>query len=253
MKVQTVLARIRECCERILRTNLVGVYVHGSLGFGCFRWEVSDIDYIVVVRNSLSSAEKEALIGDILEIDRIAPPKGLEMSVVLEEYCRHFVYPTPYELHFSNAHRQRCIDNLPEYCHVMHGVDSDLAAHFTIIRHVGFTLCGNPIEGVFGEVPRAGYLDSILLDIGSAASDIHTNPVYVILNLCRVLAFVQYGHVLSKQQGAKWGKANLPPDLHPVITAAEDSYVLGLSFPANIHESLTEFAERLLSAIRKHT
>lgn len=42
------------------------------------------------------------------ELNGSCPPGGLEMSVVLEEYARHFVYPTPFEPHLSNAHLARC-------------------------------------------------------------------------------------------------------------------------------------------------
>ena len=34
--------------EEILGKNLVGIYAHGSLAFGCFSWERSDIDFLVV-------------------------------------------------------------------------------------------------------------------------------------------------------------------------------------------------------------
>ena len=42
--------------------------------------------------------------GEILDINKNSPPKGLEMSIVLEKYTRQFVYPTPFEQHFSKAH-----------------------------------------------------------------------------------------------------------------------------------------------------
>lgn len=41
----------------------------------------------------------------------------------------------------------------------MHGVDRDLAAHITVVRQVGITLCGKNIREVFGEIPKADYLD----------------------------------------------------------------------------------------------
>ena len=44
------------------------------------------------------------------------------------------------------------------------------------------------------------------------------NPVYVILNLCRVLAAWGEGAVLSKEQGGTWGLANLPEEYHRQLT-----------------------------------
>lgn len=111
------------------------------------------------------------------------------MSVVLSRVCKEFIYPTPFELHYSIAHLKRCQDNLREYCTSMIGTDKDLAAHFTVIKKVGYTILGKQIEEVFGDVPKADYLDSIKIDIENATNDITYNGVYVILNLCRVLAY----------------------------------------------------------------
>ncbi|WP_279222132.1 aminoglycoside adenylyltransferase domain-containing protein [Clostridium sp. JN-9] len=35
------------------------------------------------------------------------------------------------------------------------------------------------------------------------------NATYIILNLCRVLAYVQDGLVLSKKEGGEWGLKNI--------------------------------------------
>lgn len=135
-----------------------------------------------------------------------APSKGLEVSAVLEAYCRAFIHPAPYELHYSPMHRARCLRDLPAYCAEMHGADPDLAAHFTVARAVGLTLWGPPAESMFGPVPRAAYLDSIRQDVGTACSDIRRTPASTTLNLCRTLAFAQEGLVLSKEQGGHLGR-----------------------------------------------
>ena len=64
------------------------------------------------------------------------------MSVVLSKFYREFVYPTPFELHYSIAHLQRCQDNLREYCKSMNGEDKDLAAHFTVFKKAGYAIWG---------------------------------------------------------------------------------------------------------------
>lgn len=56
------------------------------------------------------------MVQVLLELEKEAPPKGFEMSVVLEKYCGSFVYPTPFELHFSNAHLESCRKDLKAYC-----------------------------------------------------------------------------------------------------------------------------------------
>lgn len=224
MDYSKVLEHIASEYKIILDEKLVGIYIHGSLAFGCFNPNKSDIDFLVVVNKAPTIEEKEALIGTLLDSSSKAPQKGYEMSVVLEKVCRNFVYPTPFELHYSNVHLKRCKDDLREYCTFMKGKDKDLAAHFTIINNVGFTLIGKPISEVFGEVPKKDYLQSIIYDIEEAEEMIKTNPVYIILNLCRVLAYKEEGLILSKEQGGVWGMNNLPVKYKSLISKALDNY-----------------------------
>ena len=90
-RVRILLHRIAAACRNTLGDTLAGVYVHGSLAFGCFCWTQSDIDFLVAVRRPLSQAQKEALLRALLALEPDAPSKGLEMSAVLEAYCRSFI------------------------------------------------------------------------------------------------------------------------------------------------------------------
>lgn len=243
-----VLNKISEKYQEILKEKLTGIYVHGSIAFGCFNWEKSDIDFIVVIKEALSLEEKERLIQILLGLDEEAPSKGFEMSIVIEKYCDPFVYPTPFELHFSNAHREKYRQNLREYCEKMHGTDKDLAAHFTVIRKVGWVLCGADITSVFGQVPEKDYFDSIRGDVEDAENEIMENPVYIILNLCRVLAFVKEGIVISKKQGGEWGIRNLPEEYRPLVKKALLSYGTFGEIRAK-KEQLRQFAGYMLERL----
>lgn len=247
--LSVVLQRIKDICVDILSTNCIGIYVHGSLAFGCFHWEKSDIDLIIVCRFSPTLQEKVCLMKNLLDIDKICPPKGLEMSVVLEKYCQNFVYPTPFELHFSHDHIQKCKDDLKEYCRHMNGTDRDLAAHFTVIKQKGITLYGQKADILFEDVPQSYYLDSIQYDIENAVDQITKDPIYVLLNLCRVLAYIKEGRILSKQQGALWGIEHLTDDSH-LICIAEECYRCNKPFPSNIdNQELVNFAVNMLAKI----
>lgn len=242
---EAVLKRIAGEYQKILGDKLTGIYVHGSIAFGCFHWETGDIDFIAVIKKPLTLEEKEELIGVLLDLEEAAPPKGLEMSVVLDKYCNPFVYPTPFELHFSNMYKESCQNDLQRYCREMHGIDKDLAAHFMVILAAGRVLCGEDIASVFGKVPRENYLDSIMSDIEDAVNEIQENPVYIILNLCRVLAFTEEGLVISKEQGGKWGINRLPETYRSLIKRALMSYCGNSSFKAEKSE-LRDFAEYML-------
>lgn len=250
MEYPKALDEIKVFYENILRENLVGIYVHGSIAFGCFQWEKSDIDFLVVTRREPSASQKEKMVRKLLELDGagLCPPKGFEMSAVLAEHCRDFVYPTPYTLHYSNAYSRQCREDLPGFCRRMRGTDRDLAAHFTVVRAVGFALCGEPVQAVFGPVPKECYLDSILGDAKDAQKGILQDPVYFILNLCRVLAYQKEGKVLSKKDGGLWGLTALPDRYRSVVEEALASY--GGETPFDFApDGLQDFSAYLLGEI----
>ncbi len=233
----------------ILGDNLVGIYLHGSAVMGCFNSKKSDLDLLIVIKKALSDRIKRQYMDRVVVLNEQAPLKGLELSVVREEVCSPFVYPTPFEIHFSNAHLIWYRTNPDEYIEKMKGTDKDLAAHFTILYHRGKVLYGREIRDVFSEVSRENYLDSIWCDIENAEEEIVDNPVYMILNLCRVLAYVKDNLILSKLEGGEWGKANIPEKYMDLITGALKEYQMNI--PIRMNESLAkEYAEYMLKQIK---
>lgn len=222
--VQKTLDCFVEKAREIFGGNLTGVYLHGSLAMGCFCQDKSDIDLIVVVEDDITDGQKLQFMEEVTRLNKTAPEKGIEMSVVKAVYCREFVYPTPFELHFSIRHLDWFERAPEEYISRMKGTDPDLAAHFTIINHYGIVLYGKQIGEVFAQVPRKDYVDSILSDIENAGEDILKNPVYVVLNLCRVLAFLKEGQVFSKRQGGEWGVEHIDAVYRGIVRDALRCY-----------------------------
>ena len=92
--------------QEILLDNLVGIYLHGSAVMGCFNEKKSDIDLLIVVNKAITNEVKRKYMDMVVELNTYAPEKGIEMSIVKRDVCKPFIYPTPFELHFSNAHLQ---------------------------------------------------------------------------------------------------------------------------------------------------
>lgn len=220
MNEQDIIILICDNFIKVLKNKLTGIYIHGSVAFNEFNWNKSDIDFIVVIEKNLTKQEKKAIINYIISINKISPPKGLEMSIVKKEYCNPFVYPTPYELHFSKMYFECCLDNVSSFCEKMHGVDRDLATHFMLINKFGITAWGEPKESVFAPVSNDDYLDSIYHDIKDSYHTLKTDPRSTILNLCRTLMYLQNGQLLSKQQGGILARKSLPRKYYYLITNA---------------------------------
>ena len=236
--------------KRILGDNLVGVYLHGSAVMGCFNPDKSDVDLLVVVKEEPSDAVKRAFLDMVVSLNETGPAKGIEMSIVERSVCKPFAYPTPFVLHFSKMHLDWYRSNPEDYIAKMKGTDRDLAAHITVIRARGVCLCGAPIDEVFGEVPKQDYIDSLWHDIADAEGDIAEDTMYLTLNLGRVLAFLQDGSVLSKQEGGEWGLKNLPEKYHGLLREALSEY--RGETPGYDISAAKEYAGAMLSLIRNN-
>jgi streptomycin 3"-adenylyltransferase len=253
MDYNKLMAVIADEYKQILCENLVGIYVHGSIAFGCFNWDKSDIDFIVIINEPIPQKTKLALVQVLKNLREQSPPRGFEMSIVLEKYCRVFVYPTPYELHFASGHNEWYFNKLLALSDDER-TDVDLAAHFMVIKSVGIVVYGTPIENVFGLVPHEAYLDSICKDLmgSSTKEDIAFDPTYIILNSCRVYAYIKDGLVMSKEQGGKWGLANLPEKYHNLISTMLNNYLKGSSL-SNDEVQQIQFVDYIIGLINNTT
>lgn len=250
-KLESLLENFVRQSKNILGDNLTGIYLHGSAVMGCFNSKKSDIDLLVVVNDDISNEIKMQYMDMVVELNREAPEKGIELSIVKEAVCKPFVYPTPFELHFSIAHLNWYQSNPADYVERMRGTDKDLAAHFTIIYHRGKTLYGKEIKSVFSKVSSRDYMDSIWSDIEDAKEEIVTNTMYITLNLCRVLAYKREGLILSKQEGGEWAMNALPVSKYQkIISDALKEYKTGEVMPTD-RAIVVEFAEYMLKEIER--
>ncbi|MBE3592924.1 MAG: DUF4111 domain-containing protein [Thermoanaerobacter sp.] len=244
-----LLVRFVDLNRAILGENLVGVYLHGSFVMDCFNPKESDLDLLIVVEDVIPDDIKKKYMDMVVCLNEEAPAKGIELSIVKKSVCNPFVYPTPFELHFSIAHLDWYKNSPEDYVQKMKGTDKDLAAHVTIINHRGKVLYGQEIKEVFGEVSKQDYFDSIWFDIEGAQEDILDNTMYITLNLARVLAYQKENLILSKKEGGEWGLANLPVKYHPLIIAALEEYASGNPSQYNM-ELAAEYAEYMLGEIQ---
>ena len=232
----------------ILGDNLVGIYLHGSAVMGCYNNKKSDIDLLVVVNNNLSDEDKLRYMDMVVKLNADALPKGIELSIIRKSICKPLIYPTPFELHFSISHLEWYTKNPLDYILKMHGTDKDLAAHIMIIYHRGVCLYGEEIRSVFEDVDHKVFFDSIWNDIQHSKEEILENPVYITLNLCRVLAYKQENLILSKQEGGKWALDNVPRRFNNFIQQALDDYASVKQI--RLDESIApEFAKYMIDQI----
>lgn len=245
----TLMRRIKDRFASVLGERLSGIYLHGSLASGCFRWAVSDIDFLAVVKEPLELDTKMALIAALRQLEEEAPPKGIEMSVVLSRSCRDIPYPIPFELHYSPAHRAAYDRDPQAFCASMHGTDPDLTAHILALHAYGKALLGPDIQRMFDQVKREDALRAIRADAEDAAKRLHQAPVYCVLNLCRGLAYLKEGLVLDKKAGGQWALKKARQEYQPLIQAALNAYETGLDMTYD-EEQAEDFCEEALALLK---
>lgn len=210
--VRTQVGSFVAAAKNLIGDNLVGFYLHGSLAMGCFHPASSDVDLLVVTQHTIPLETKRALIERLLQSS--THPVPLEISFLRQEDLEPWQYPTPFDLHYSETWRESYWEDLQNgawrrWDDETH-YDPDLAAHLTIARQRGVCLCGLPIAQALPPVPAQDYFDAIWSDLQWATERIDRDPVYLILNACRVCAYVQSGAICSKEEGGAWALAHLP-------------------------------------------
>src|SRR5579885_2029155 len=157
-----------------------------------------------------------------------------------------FRHPLPYHLHYSESWRQKMSDELADGSwrrwNEAQRYDSDLSAHLTIIHHRGVTLYGPVATDILPKVPAEGYIKAIVGDYVDARDTSMQNPVYFILNACRVHAYLSKQQVLSKDEGGVYGLKTLPPEFHSLISQALETYRGGCAETPFDNDELARFA-----------
>ena len=67
MEYQFILDKIVNTSKQIFGEELTGIYLHGSLAMGCFHPDKSDIDLILVIKDSVSDGQKRRLMDILVE------------------------------------------------------------------------------------------------------------------------------------------------------------------------------------------
>src|SRR6185295_13166120 len=144
VRVRRQLARAVEAFRRVLGTNLVGLYAHGSIATGGFDSRRSDLDLLALVRRRLSDATKRSMIERMFALS--GDPRPIEMSIIAREDIFPWRHPTPFQLCWSEDWRERYRRQLGDGSwrrwHRDHPRDGDLAAHLAMTRVRGMALDG---------------------------------------------------------------------------------------------------------------
>lgn len=218
--------QLTDTIRAITKENFLGLYIHGSWAMGGFNPDGSDVDVLVVVKDSLDIATQCKLAKFLLAISN--DPYPIEVSFLRQKQLENWTHPSPYEFHYSEGWRQsfeqELITGQYEAINNDQKVDPDLAAHLTILNHRGIRWEGPSIDNVFPVIPRTHYLSSILADYQDCLKNVEADPVYCVLNLIRVYWYIEEGVISSKLEAGEYGLTSFPQEYKETIRKVIENY-----------------------------
>lgn len=225
VQVQRVLNEILALQSK----NLLGFYLHGSLAMGCFNPQSSDIDLLAVTQKTMRVESKRRICRLLLNISNTPAP--LEISFLRLADIHPWQYPTPYDFHYGESWRfpfaRQLTNGEWRAWSRQRQTDEDLAAHLMVARQRGICLWGRPLLEAFPVVPDQDIEKSLRQDIVWALAQKDEKTGYLILNLCRIIAWLKEKLVFSKKEGAEWMISYLPQKFHSALQSVLQAYEEG--------------------------
>lgn len=205
----------------ILRGNLVGIYLWGSLTYDAFDETCSDVDCVGVTRRDLDERELSELdvwFKNKEEQNRWV--KRIDMRFVIEH---EFLDKT-----------SRCCG----FYHYMgklarHGSDGNPLIWMNIAQS-GITLWGKDAKLIAPHVSDQCLNDALMLELSYLKEDLNSNTgdrsdkafihnAYAVLTACRILYSAHHRALASKDQAYGWAMETVPPIWRAVIRAAKNN------------------------------
>jgi len=207
-----------------LSENLIGIYMVGSLAVGGFDLD-SDVDFLVVIQNELSSEDVSSLQQmhrDIYDQD-CYPAKHLEGSYIRKELlCNEETMLKENIWYLDNGGRTLELSDHDNRWHV----------HW-MLREKGISLLGqNPKEFV-KPIPEKALKKDVLvvmeqmkkgfqqeLDQPLAFYNSRFGQSFIILTVCRILHTISTGIIISKYNAVNWAISVLDKEWTELIEQA---------------------------------
>ncbi len=233
--VNELLARLVDGTREVLGERVVAVYLLGSFAAGHFDRH-SDVDFLVALEDDVPAdrlADLQALHGRLFEGDS-AWSRRLDGSYIPRPILRRADPKRTPLLYLDNGSR-KLVRSLHCNRHVIRWM----------AREQGIALFGPSPEQLIDPVPRAALRREMGEDMVLWAAEIEGDPAmldsqhdqpYTVLGYCRMLATLETGEVLSKDQAARWAKGALDPRWHGLIdraSALRGDPALGVRQPAD--------------------
>ncbi|HIF4733756.1 TPA: aminoglycoside adenylyltransferase family protein, partial [Citrobacter amalonaticus] len=215
------LEKAKAIIERILGEDLLAIHLYGSAVEGGLKPH-SDIDLLVTMRVPLTTAQREALMQELLSVSAWPGTstlwRALEVTVVVQTDVVPWRFPPRREMQFGEWLREDIQAGKYEPAQL----DSDLAILLTQARSASIALTGERADLLFEPVPENDIRETFrqTLTLWQDNSDLQGDECNIVLTLARIWYSVATGGFTAKDSAADWLMPYLPDEHASLLATA---------------------------------
>ena len=227
--INAVLDELLSSVRVVLGNSFIGLYLHGSLAYGDFNPQTSDIDFLVVTGTRLPIETFFALkdMHARLFASGMAWSQSLEGAYIPKEDLRRHnpaLAPIPWlgvDGHFA-----------------LETLGSDWILQRWILREKGLSVFGPPLKPIIDPISAQDLKEAVHASLRDWWSPPFPSPerfqsgeyqAYAVLTMCRSLYVLDHGAIASKPEASRWAMETLDERWQTLIAAAT-SWRPGIEF-----------------------
>lgn len=220
--INIILNSLKQGKLQIIGNNLLGVYLMGSLSYGDFNPDNSDIDLVAIVNDPLSPEQLEALKQMHLQVEESNEKwaKRIECSYLPRGMLHNIRPPKNPRPYFGEG---------IFYPEAPYG-NEWIINQYLLYKH-GIPLVGPYFKTLVKPVDIEDVREACIRDLFEEWEPKMKDPEwlsnshyqsYIVLNLCRILYTVTCHATATKKASAAWVKREFGPHWKHLIQTAED-------------------------------
>jgi predicted nucleotidyltransferase len=219
--INKILEFVSHHISKIFGKKLIGIYLFGSLTYGDFNTESSDIDLEVILKDTISNIELDLIekIHDQIKLKHLKWAKRVEISYTPISMLSDVLPPSQPRPYFGEG-----------IFYPAANYGNEWIINNYLLYQYGFPLIGPDFKTLIAsidieQVKQAAAKDLFTewepkLNDSTWLNNSHYQS-YLVLNLCRILYTTPSSSIGSKKVSASWTK-NYFPQWKKLIQTAED-------------------------------
>ena len=245
--INKIIVSLSQGISKIFNKDLVGIYLFGSLSYGDFNQESSDIDMVTILKNPTTELELEKIKELHKQIEELYPDwaKRIENSYTPQSMLSSVLPPGARPYYGEGVF----------YSQAQYG--NEWIINLYLLYNFGITIAGTEFRDLVHSIDVKDVQKACVQDLFKEWEPKLRNPEwldnshyqsYLVMNLCRILNTVMNATVLSKKKSAVWVKQECPQWKELIQTAEEWRY--GVEMKQK--DKTLEFLKFVIEKVKNH-